>query len=240
MGMALAAGVVAAGSLATGIMSSNAASDAANAQVESANKANALQSSMFNQTQANFQPYLAAGNNALDTYQNLLGINPSGTTGGVNPATFQNSPGYQYAMQQGMGAVTNSAAANGGIGGNALKALQSTGQGLANQNWNSYLGQISGLVNNGQNAAGALGTAGQNYANASNANTIGAGNAAASGIIGSNNALTGGINSAIQNGFMMYNLGGMGGGGGGGGNNLFSQSAPQFSLPSYNPFGFTN
>ena len=119
-----------------------------------------------------------------------------------------------------------------------MKALQSTGQGLANQNWNSYLGQISGLVNNGQNAAGALGTTGQNYANASNANTIGAGNAAASGIIGSNNALTGGINSAIQNGFMMYNFGGMGGGGGG--NNLFSQSAPQFSQPSYNPFGFTN
>lgn len=235
------------GSIFSGIMGSNAAQKAAQQMVAAANQASAFEQQMYGQTVARDQPFITAGQNALTQLQGLLGLSPTGvgttptspilsmlgigpggaTGGGINPATFQGSPGYQYQLQQGLNAVTNAAAPAGGIGGNALRALQQTGQGLANQNWSQYLGSantawnnllsnIQNIVGGGESMAGTLGNVATTVGGQVGGNLIGAGNALAAGTMGSASALTGGINNAIQSimPYLMNQQGGMGGGGG--------------------------
>lgn len=227
-------------SLGSGIMGANASSNAASTEANAANQATSTELGMFNQTQQDLAPYMAGGTNSLAALQKLLGIGPGGAgsgispimsmlgmggpggvggTGSINPATFQASPGYQYQLQQGTNAVTNGAAANGGLGGNAMRALQQTGQGLANQNFNQYISQANGayqglvgnltnLTNMGQSAAAGVGNAAMATGNQIGANQIGAGSALGSGMLGSANALGGGLNGAGQNallGTMMMN-----------------------------------
>lgn len=240
------AAATAAGSIASGIIGSNAAGDAAKAQVAATNQASQTELNMFDQTSARFQPYVDAGTNGLASLQNLLGLGGPGGgtssspilqmlgigtpgtpgTGSIDPSKFQGSPGYQFQLQQGMDAVTNSAAAHGGLGGNALRALQSTGQGLANQDWNQYLGNagnawqnlvgnVSGVANSGQNAAAKLGTIGTDVAGQVGGNQIGAGNALAAGDMGSAKAIQGMIQGLVS-------AMGTGAGGGGGMSGLMS------------------
>ena len=126
-------------------------------------------------------------------------------------------------------------AARGGLGGNALKALQSYGSGLANQSWNQYLGnvsggwnslisQLTGLAGLGENAGSSLGNIGAGLAGGMSNAIQGGGNAASAGTIGSANALTGGFNGLINN----LNTGGLSSNNGGGINallnSLFSSS----------------
>ena len=228
MPFAYAAGISAAGSLASGLIGAGATNKAAGQQALSQEEALALQGQVFGQTQQNIQPYVGAGQNALQQLQNLLGLGPGGnpaaanpilamlglgpggqTGGGINPATFTGSPGYQYAVQQGNNAITN-AASRTGAGGNALMALQANGQQLANQNWGNYLstagnawqqllGNVGGVASSGLNAASILGGAGQNFANAAGSNIAGAGNARSAGTIGGANAIAGGITGGLQN-----------------------------------------
>jgi hypothetical protein len=232
-----AAGAAALGSVATGLIGSNAAQSAASTEANAANQASQTELGMFNQAQTDLQPYMAGGTNALAALQKMLGIGPGtsgsaispimnmlgmggpggvGGTGSINPATFQASPGYQYQLQQGTNAVTNSAAAQGGLGGNALRALQQTGQGLANQNFNQYLSQANGayqgqvgnlanLTGMGQQAGGAMAGNAMNIGGMVGGNQIGAGNALASGTMGSANALTGAI-SGVGNNALLYGL----------------------------------
>lgn len=217
------------GSITSGILGSNAASSAAKAQQQAAAQATALEQQQFQTTQANLQPFLAGGTNAFSQLQGLLGLNqggggptspilqmlgiggPGGTgAGNINPSTFQGSPGYQYQVQQGQNALTNQFAAQGGgaTSGNALRALQQQGKGMANQNWNAYLGQagnawqqlvgnVANVAGAGQNAAVQQGGFGQNFGTQAGSNAIGAGNAQAGGIVGSTNALAGGIGGGI-------------------------------------------
>ena len=223
------AAVAAAGSIGSGLIGSSAAGSAASQQANAANQATQTQLDMFNQTVGREQPFVTGGQNALAQLQQLLGMGVNGTgtatspilqmlgiggTGGtgvgnINPTTFQGSPGYQYQLQQGLGAVTNANAAP-GIGGNALRQLQQTGQGLANQNWSNYLGQasgawqqllsqLSGIAGLGQNAAGNLGNTATQVGGQIGGNTIGAGNALAAGTVGSASAIGGGINGALNN-----------------------------------------
>ena len=253
-GAVAGAAIAAAGSIGSGVMGSNAAGNAANQQAAASQAATTQETNMYNETVARELPFVTSGQNALTQLQSLLGVGPGGTgqptspilqmlgiggTGGtgagsINPATFQGSPGYQYQLQQGLGAVTNANAPT-GIGGNALRALQQTGQGLANQNWSNYIGSagtawqqllanISNLVGIGQNAAGNLGNTATQVGSQIAGNTIGAGNALAAGTIGSANALAGGIGGAVNNS-LPYLLSNQSGGGVGpitGIGNLFS------------------
>ena len=223
---AAAAAIGAAGSIGSGIIGSDASKSAAAQQAAAENNATNAELGMYNQTVAREQPFVSAGQNALTSLQGLLGLGSSGgpsspilamlgigpggaTGGGINPATFQGSPGYQYQLQQGTNAVTNANAPT-GIGGNALRQLQQTGQGLANQNWSQYLGNASsawqqllggvgGIANMGQNAAANLGSTATTVGGQIGSNAIGAGTALAAGTMGSANALAGGINGGINN-----------------------------------------
>lgn len=221
------------GSVASSIIGGNAASDAANTQAASADKATQTQLDMFHETQANEQPFVQAGTNALPILQAGIGAGPGGT--GVGPLNapftldmFKNSPGYQFQKQEGTDAVLNNASRTGGVNsGNTLKALTSYGTGVANQDyWNAYnayinrqnqqFGQLQTVTGSGQNAAANLGSLGTQVGQSVGNNIIGAGNSIAAGQVAGGQATANGI-SGVGNNFLLYSLlngGGMGGGGG--------------------------
>lgn len=228
------AGLGIAGGVASSVIGSNAATDAAQTQANAANQASQTELNMFNQTQANEAPYLAAGNNALPALLNGLGIGGGNTTGtgSLNaPFTmqqFQNSPGYNFQLQQGENAVLNNASATGGVkSGNTLKALTQYGQGVANQDyWNAYnayttnqntnFNRLQTIAGSGQNAAANLGSLGSQVASNVGANQIGAGNSISAGQVGSATAINNGINGVSSNYLLSSLLNG------GGANNGFA------------------
>lgn len=133
---------------------------------------------------------------------------------------YHQSPGYQFALDQGLQTIQNNAAARGmTLSPNTIKDLSSYATGMANQDYqqayqnayNAYTQNQSNTINAlssmagygnaaATNMASQAGTTGSNISNllsttASNigANTIGAGNALAAGTVGSANALGGTI-----------------------------------------------
>lgn len=138
-----------------------------------------------NQTAANYQPFLNTGLAANNTLAALYGLNGNGAQEAAK-ANWQNTPGYQFAKQQGISALDASAAAKGNLlSGNQLKAVQDYGTGLADQTYNNYLGglqneQAAGIAGAGGVASGlntaAGGQLGKGGAQANNFNTaLGAG-----------------------------------------------------------------
>lgn len=210
------------GTIASSLIGASASDKAAKQQAQAQQEALQLQEQNRQQTVGAIQPYQAYGTNALQNLQQLLGIGPGGAGpvasnpilqmlgiggggSGIDPSTFQGSPGYQYAKQQGLDAVTN-AATRGPGGGNALLALQKTGTQMANQNWGDYLSNssqawqqllqnIGGGVTTGLNSTSLLAGSGQNFANAAGGNLAGIGNALSAGTVGGANATIGGINN---------------------------------------------
>jgi hypothetical protein len=76
-------------------------------------------------------------------YGDALGINgPEGAARAK--AAFQTGPGYQFAMDQGVDAVTRAANARGALGsGNTSVDLLKFGQGLADQTYDKWMGNLS-------------------------------------------------------------------------------------------------
>lgn len=174
-------------------------------------------------------------------YSDSLGAN--GAEGNARAmASFNAGPGYNFARDQALEGTLRKANAAGGLGGNALVALQERGTQLANQTWGDWqnrLAQQAGLGVQAQNAAstglagayGALGNqatqygrdkvgvvqnTGQQisgtYQNEAQAAQSGAANAVGLGL----NVLKLGAN-LMGGGGGLGSLGSLGGGGGGGG-----------------------
>lgn len=102
---------------------------------------------------ADLAPFTAAGVNALAPAQSLLGLNGQDAASAAM-ANFQQSPGYQYQLDQGVRAVQNSAAAQGMLhSGATLKAIQDRGTQLANADFGTYYNRLMGLVQSGQSSA---------------------------------------------------------------------------------------
>lgn len=135
---------------------------------------------MYNQSAGGYQPFIQGGTQAFGQ----LGQNTM--NGAYNMPQFsynpQTSPGLQFQMQQGMGAIQNGAAARGGaLGGNTLKSMMDYGQGLANTYQNQDLsrqlqvqqqnqgqlqqqyGNLSGIGQMGMNAQNQFGNLGLGY-----------------------------------------------------------------------------
>jgi hypothetical protein len=164
----------------------------------------------------------------------LMGFNGADPT-----AALQATPGYQWALQQGLQGVENSGAARGmQLSGATLKDLNNYAQGAASQTYQTQLGNAESVYNSNVGnlmqmaglGSGAAGTAsgntvatGANIGNTLTAtggqigsNMIGAGNAQAAGQVGSANAYTGAFNNISQ----MYTMNSLFGGGGGGGSSV--------------------
>lgn len=227
--LGISAGAAAVGTvgLATGIggalISSSGAQDAANTEATASNNASQVELNMFNQTQANEQPYLQAGNNSLAALMKGVGLGPGTANNGSGPlnapftaAQYQQSPGYQFQLNQGLGAINNTASARGGVNsGNTLKSLTQYGQGVANQDYqqayqnyvnaqNQQFGQLQTLAGSGQNAAANLGSLSSQVGSSVGNNIIGAGNASAAGTVASSNTINNSLSNVGSN-FLLYN-----------------------------------
>lgn len=196
---------------------SGAATDSARMQTDAANRAADMQNAQFQQTRADQQPWLQAGQGALNK---LIPMASNYTPFGMSQ--FNQDPGYAFRMNQGQIAMDRSAAASGGLqSGAALKAASDYGQASGSQEYqnafnryqterNAALNPLQSLAGVGQSTASSLGALGANNAsaiggyytgaanNAGNYMTQGA-NARAAGQIGSSNALSGGLSTYMNN-----------------------------------------
>ena len=235
------------GSLAAGAIGASGAKSAADTQAQAQENASAQQMAMFNTITGQEQPFLNAGDGATTQLSSML--QPGGYLNNQNftPFSFDassvaNSPGYQFAQQQGLNAVANNEAPNvGALSGPALKALTQFSTGTAAQYYNDYFNQalnkyatnfntqqtqqnnifsrLSAIAGLGQNAASNTGTAGTALGTGSAQALAGAGASQAAGTIGASNALSGAVggigNAFALNSILSANNGGASGWGAG-------------------------
>jgi hypothetical protein len=195
---------------------SAAALEAARIQAQSADKALQLQRDQWNQTQTNQQPWLNAGTNALTQMQYGQYSNPTPWKD-FSMSDYQQDPGYQFRLSEGLKALDRTAAARGGLlSGATLKGAQRYGQDLASQEYNAAYGRyntdqanrigqentgynrLAALAGVGQTANSQLNAAGQNFANAGSNIYGNLGSATAAGINAAGTAGAAGINAAGQ------------------------------------------
>jgi hypothetical protein len=153
----------------------NAAKYAANLQYGLGQQQLAQNQAQFQTTQQNAAPWLQAGKQGLGSLSQLLSTPGQGLLTPWSqqfqpPPQFQaptaaqaaQTPGYQFALQQGQNALQNSAAARGGLlSTGAAKTLDQYSQGLASQTYGDTYNRA--MAEYQQNYAHALGEYQQNY-----------------------------------------------------------------------------
>jgi len=182
-----------------------------------------LSADQYQQTRSDLMPWQQAGNQSLQQLMLGLGLpsdqSPSTqgqSASGVTPGMFthqfglqdfQESPAYQFNLQQGQQALDKGANARGNLyAPQTLQDLSKFSQGLASNEWNNAYNQYQNNIGNiwnrfnsmsqgGQAAANQTGVAGANAANSQGMSLQNAGNAQAAGIMGANTALQGGLNN---------------------------------------------
>jgi hypothetical protein len=144
------------------------ASKAAKAQKKAAAAAAETQKEFFNVTQNNLKPYMAMGEAAI----------PDATK--FDQAALEGTPGYKFALSQGLKAVQNSMSAKllGGSGA-AIKGAASFATGLADQTYGENYNRLLERVRIGQNAAAGVGSAAMQAGSTIGGYQVGAGDAKA-------------------------------------------------------------
>jgi hypothetical protein len=205
MGAAAAgAGVAAAGAIGGSLLSSSAASSAAKTQAGAANQAAQLQLQEQQKVRDDLTPFRNAGGDSTSLLARMLyGGEPD-----LMESTLENTPGFQFALKQGLQSTQNSAAARGlGTSGAALKGAATFAEGLAQGTYkDSLLNPLMSLAGLGENAAAKTGELGTTGAANAGAGLVGAGNASAAGTVGSANAISSGLNTAggIPLNYLLY------------------------------------
>ena len=196
-------------SIGGGLMQAGSARSAARTQAQAASDQLDFSKQIYADQKNAFAPYLQGGTNAFNAYQSELGLGaaPAGYTG------YQQTPGYQFQLNQGLDAAKSAAMLRGGLGsGSTLTALNNYGQGVANQDYQTYLNRLQGVAGMGQAAAGGQASAAGQYG-ANGLSAIGSrGDALASGTMGAYNGLASGINNALSSYGYMQGTGGQNGG----------------------------
>lgn len=121
------------------------------------------------------KPYEEAGRSGLSLLQQYLTGDPAATQN-----RLEQSPGYQFRLNQGQNSIQNLLASKGGLkSGAAMKALEEYAQGTASQEFGNQVNYLQNLANMGQQSATAMGNAemmaGTNMANASQQGILGQG-----------------------------------------------------------------
>jgi hypothetical protein len=145
-----AAGVSAVGGIVGSVLQNKSTKDAQSAAI-------AAQRESEERARQDLLPYNTQGQAGLTASSDLLGLNgPDAAT--AARAKFQASPGYQWSFDQGLRAVDAGAAASGMLrSGATLKAEQTFGTGLADQEFTNYYNRLFNLANLGENAAAKTG-----------------------------------------------------------------------------------
>ena len=160
----------------------------------------------YNTSVAGFQPFSDVSKLSLQDQQDLLGLNGQDAATAAM-AKFQTSPGYQFSMDQGMRAIDAGAASKGLLhSGATIKAEQTFGTGLADQEFGNYYNRLMGLSGMGLTAAGGIATAGnnlgaglENNATSQATTALGAGNAQSSIFGNTASGLGSSINGLFSN-----------------------------------------
>lgn len=191
----------------------------------------------FQRAQMALSPYATAGSQSLNLLMKYLqgdeaqkaGIGGGGpnlmSTFAPTMAQLEQTPGYQWAREQALGAMTNSAAAKGlGTSGNLLQGLGTTATGLASQTFQqqleNYMKQNQQAFNMlyapsglGATAAGGIADAATGAARQIGNAATGAGSVLGSGIMGQANAQATGMNALFGGADNALTYGGFYGGG---------------------------
>lgn len=238
MPLPLAAAVIGAGALSAGggILAAGSASRAANratdAQTVQAQNSIEEQRRQFDAMRQLLQPYVDAGEPALQGILDLAGL---GTQQSQAQAIQQQeqSPFFQSLARQGEDAILQNASATGGLrGGNTQGALAQFRPQLLNQFIEQQYGRLGGIAQMGQNSAAGVGNAGMNSANQISQQFGNIGAAQAGGALARGQAqgnMFQGIASGLGGALGAFNL--FGGGGGGGGSFIQPYAAPGLNVP---------
>lgn len=207
-----AAAIGAAGAVGGGAISALGSESAASTQAGAAKSAQQIQEQEQQQVRSDLLPYNTAGEAATNQLAgDLSGTNPTGEL-----TQLQNTPGYNFALTQGLESTQNSAAARGlGTSGAALKGAANYAEGLAENTYQAnLLNPLQSLSQTGESAAAQTGSLGTQGAANAGAAGIAAGNAGAAGTVGATNAIAGALGTASNSplNFLLYQnlLGGAG------------------------------
>lgn len=134
---------------------------------------------------------------------------------------FKFDPGYQFAQDEGMKQIQRNSAARGLLeSGATQRDLQQFGQGLADQNYQRFLGQQSALFSDWQNQLAGVASQGANLSNPALTNAVG-GNLA-NALLGTGQATSGALGQAGSNISNLFANQGVFGG-----NSFLNTGAPQ-------------
>lgn len=153
------------------------------------------------------------GNPAVTPTGDFALANQTGAGGGNSGqySAFFNSPDYQFQLQQGMQALNNSASASGNVQSGAQQmAITNYAQGLASQQYNSFMNKLATQAGTGQNAGTSLGNIAIGQGSALGGIAAQIGNVQAAGTTANANALTSGI-SGLTSATGTGSAGGLGG-----------------------------
>jgi hypothetical protein len=119
----------------------------------------------------------ANASQGMGAYGNALGL--GGAAGNASAlAGFQNNPGYQFQLDQGLNSVLANQARTGQMAsGNTDLALQQMGNNLANQGWNQYIQNLQPYLGAANQAASGIAGVNTGLGNAMNQSYQGQGNA---------------------------------------------------------------
>lgn len=176
------------------LLGASSARKAAKAQSRAADAQAQVTKDIYEDTKKRFEPYEQAGGQGLNAYLYEMGLGemPEGYGG------FTATPGYDFRVQQGQDSVNALAGARGGLfSGRTLSDLTKFGQGIAADEYGSYMGRLAGLTDMGQASAGNQAQAGNAYAAGMSNALAQKGNAQAAGIAGTANAIQGGIGNMM-------------------------------------------
>lgn len=170
-----------------------ASQNAANAQTKAADTAAKEQRRQFQQTQQLLQPSIEAGDTARDYQLGLMGL-PGDISREQAMSAFETSPGYDFRLKEGLGAIDQSASARGALySGKSQRDAMRFGQDYASNEFGNYYNRLSGLSGSGLQATGQLVSSGSGTANNLSEIALGRGNAQASGYMSGANAISGGL-----------------------------------------------
>ena len=174
----------------------------AQTSADAAKQSAALQQQRFNQAAGFEQPFMQAGQNALNLYNNATAVNGSGAQQ-TYYNSFQNDPGFQASVNYGLQQIQAQNAAQGmGLSGNALAALQNYSQNALSQQYQTRLQDLFQGAQLGANSANAL-----TSASTSSASNQGNYNSAAGQYQGASLSNTGNALSGAANNYANYYYG---------------------------------
>ncbi len=222
LALAIAGTAAAAGGVASSVIGSKAATKAGEQQAAGQQSAIDEQRRQFEIAQGNSKPFIEAGQQSIGQIMEALksGKFGLGSTGEFKAPTLeevQQTPGWQFALQQGNKGILQASAATGGaISGGTSKALQTFGTNLGSSTYNDAFQRAMAtygtkLAAQGQEFSqllapaqiGSGSTAQLNQTGSTTSTNIsqlmaGIGSSKAAGTLGSANSVTGGINSATS------------------------------------------